>query len=84
MKAGSPTCVFKWGQSMGVRIAKALAERAEIHEGDQVEIQVEGPGIIVVRAVKKARSLDSLLDQITPKNRHSEADWGYPRGNEVW
>jgi antitoxin component of MazEF toxin-antitoxin module len=28
--------------------------------------------------------LDAMLGQVTPENRHSEADWGRPVGKEIW
>lgn len=84
MATASPTALTKWGNSTGIRISKAVADRAQLHEGDQVQVEVEAPGILIVRAVKNQPSLKDLLSQITPKNRHSESDWGKPQGNEAW
>ncbi len=84
MGASIETAVAKWGNSTGVRIPRKVAEQANLREGDQVSVEVEGPGVIVVRAVKKEVTLDSLVSQITPKNRHGETDWGSPQGHEVW
>lgn len=84
MATSTPTSLAKWGHSTGIRIPKAVADRAQLHEGDQVQLEVEAPGVLIIRAVKKERSLDDLLSGITPKNRHSESDWGKPEGNEVW
>ena len=84
MGAPIETAIAKWGNSIGVRIPRSVAEQAKLHEGDQVSVQIEGPGIIVIRAAKKEVTLDNLVSQITPKNRHGETDWGGPQGHEVW
>ena len=78
------TTITKWGNSTGVRIPKSVADQANLHEGDSVNVAAEGPGVIVVRVVKPELTLQSLVSRITPQNRHSETDWGAPRGNEVW
>ncbi len=84
MGANIETAIAKWGNSTGIRIPKAVAERAELHEGDAVEIAAEGPGVIIVRAVKRELRLADLVSRITPKNRHSEEDWGARQGREIW
>jgi antitoxin component of MazEF toxin-antitoxin module len=58
--------------------------QAGLAEGDEVSVEVEAPGIIVVRAQKNQPTLEDLVERITPKNRHSETDWGKPAGNEAW
>jgi antitoxin MazE len=59
-------------------------QKANLHEGDAVEFEVEAPGIIIVRAARIQPNLEDLVSAITPKNRHHETDWGKPRGKEVW
>jgi antitoxin MazE len=78
------TAVGKWGNSPAVRIPKAVMEQAGLAEGDEVFFEVEGPGVIVVHAAKDEPTLEALAARITSKNRHAEADWGKPVGNEVW
>lgn len=46
------TRVDRWGNSLGVRIPKALAERAGLREGDSVEIDIED-GAVVLRAADR-------------------------------
>lgn len=84
MASASATAVAKWGNAPAIRIPKSVMRDANLHEGDRVDFEVEAPGVIVVRAAKEPVTLESLVAQITPKNRHSELDWGKPRGNEVW
>lgn len=78
------TAVAKRGNSTGIRIPKDVAREAGLREGDPVQVQAEAPGILVIRALKTEASLETPLSRITPDNRHKQADWGRPRGNEVW
>lgn len=75
--------VAKWGNSLAVRIPHALAEQAQLDEGAEVEISVDG-GDLRIRRRSRRYTLDELLDQVTPENRHKETDWGEPQGKEVW
>lgn len=84
MAIPSITAVGKWGNSPAVRIPKQVMGLAGLAEGDQVSFEVEAPGVIVVRARKTQPTLEDLVERITPKNRHSETDWGKPAGTEAW
>jgi antitoxin MazE len=77
------TKVQKWGNSIGLRIPKAIAQEAEIEEGASVDLVVES-GRLIVRPVRKKYTLEELVSKITPENRHPETDWGPPVGKEVW
>ena len=77
------TAIAKWGNSIGVRIPKSVAEQAGLHEGDVLTIEPDGRGFIA-RLVSDKPTLESLIARITPENRHDEIDWGPPRGHEVW
>lgn len=77
------TRVAKWGNSLGLRVPKSVALQARIKEGDAVKMLVKG-GVIVIRPSRAMYSLDELVARITPRNRHSESDWGTPVGGEVW
>ena len=75
--------VAKWGNSLGLRLPKAVAQAAQIDEGDRVDVTVKN-GAIVIRPSRQTYSLDTLVSQITTKNRHDETDWGTPAGIETW
>ena len=77
------TKVQKWGNSLGVRIPKAIAEDAEIREGTNVDL-IAKDGRLVIAPVKRRYTLKDLVSKITPENRHAETDWGGPTGREVW
>lgn len=84
MASASGTAVAKWGNAPAIRIPKSIMQKANLHEGDTVDFEVEAPGVIVMRATRIQPTLEDLVAGITPQNRHGETDWGKPRGNEVW
>ena len=75
--------LVKWGNSHAVRIPKTVLEKADLREGDELEIQVQ-EGRITIEPLKPKLTLESLVAGITPENRHQEQDWGKPVGREVW
>jgi antitoxin MazE len=74
--------IQKWGNSLGVRIPKTVIEKVNLSENSEVEIESKN-GSIVIFPVKKEYSLDSLLEQITKSNLHTEDEFKI-EGNEVW
>ena len=78
----------KWGNSLAVRIPKALADAVRASDGKRVEIKVENGTLVLRPIVKPARksryTLDDLLRGMTRDNVPQEVDWGLRRGNEVW
>ena len=75
--------ISKWGNSLAIRIPKALTSEIGIAEGDEVEITVSG-NRIVVTPLARHYELDDLVEGITVENRHTETDWGPATGAEVW
>jgi antitoxin MazE len=74
--------VMKWGNSLAVRIPKAVAELAGLQEGDPILIDATN-GHVELRAAERIPTLKELVAQITPKNRHKEMDWGPDVGEEI-
>ncbi len=74
--------VAKWGNSLAVRIPKAVAGQARLQEGDAVAIKVLD-GHIELRPAEPIPTLEELVAQITPENRHAEIDWGPAVGKEI-
>ena len=78
------TKVVKWGNSLGLRIPKSIAEEVPVDEGSTVDLRLEG-GKLVIRLVEtKAVSLKELLAGITMDNLHGEFDTGEAVGGEAW
>jgi antitoxin MazE len=77
------TQVGKWGNSLAVRLPGAYAKDLGLTEGTQLEVSII-EGALVLRPRKHRYSLDELVAQITPENRHDETDWGPAVGRETW
>jgi antitoxin component of MazEF toxin-antitoxin module len=56
----------------------------QISKGDQLSLDLAGDGSIILRNRRRTYSLDKLVAQIKPGNRHAQVEWGAPRGKEVW
>ncbi|HUB33284.1 MAG TPA: AbrB/MazE/SpoVT family DNA-binding domain-containing protein [Bryobacteraceae bacterium] len=78
------TQISKWGNSLAVRIPRAIARGAGLSEGDRLSADLAGDGSIVLRSQKRKYSLNDLVAGIKPGNRHVETDWGGPLGKETW
>ena len=78
------TQLAKWGNSLAVRIPRAIVKEARLAEGDRLSLDVAKDGSIVLRSRHRKYSLDQLVAGIKPANRHSETDWGPRRGKEAW
>ena len=76
--------IQKWGNSLAVRLHKAVVREAELDNGSEVDISVQDGQVILKRANKTQYKLDELLKGVTKKNLHPEVDWGRPVGKEVW
>ena len=74
--------VRRWGNSLALRIPKALAERSHLAEGTEVELADEG-GRLVVTPVSPSPSLADLLARVTDDNQHGEVGTGPPVRREA-
>ena len=77
------TIVSKWGNSLALRIPKAIAESHAIEEGSSLEITDSQDGIII-RPISEKPTLDSLLSGITKENLQTEISTGDAQGKEFW
>ena len=78
------TRITKWGNSLGVRIPKALADETAVSEGSRVEI-VARDGELVLRPLRRPRfTLEELLADVREANLHEEVNSGAPEGREIW
>ncbi len=73
--------VVKWGNSLAVRIPKAVAENAHMKEGDAIVIEA-AEDHIELRRLERIPSLEELVAQITPENRYREVATGQARDKE--
>lgn len=78
------TVLDRWGNSLGLRLPKAIAEAVGLREGDRVSIEAKD-GSIVTRRAKPKYTLSELLEGVTPDMLHGEIEDGGPIGLEdVW
>jgi antitoxin MazE len=74
--------VSRWGNGLGIRVPKAIADRVDLRAGTRVEVTAEGETIVI--SVKRPRiDLDDLLQDMTPHRMHEAFDWGGDLGREV-
>jgi antitoxin MazE len=74
--------ISRWGNSLGLRIPRGLAEDAGLAEGSVIDLRVED-GRLIAEPVA-VENLESLLAKVTPKNLHRELFVDSPRGRETW
>ena len=75
------TRISKWGSSLAVRIPKAIAEEWGVKEGTSIELTRDAKGLVLK---KRRKSLEEMVESLKNADLHPEADWGPPRGKEVW
>jgi antitoxin MazE len=78
------TSIGKWGNSPAIRIPNALMHEAQLTPKQQVNITVSKGKIIIEPLKGPEYSIDELVSQITPANRHEETNTGAPVGKEIF
>jgi antitoxin MazE len=78
------TRIQKWGNSLALRIPKPFAEEVHLSEDSAVDLTVRNGKLVIVPTVEPEYTLEDLVRQITPENRHGETDTGTPVGHEIW
>jgi antitoxin MazE len=74
--------VARWGNSLGLRIPKDIANRVGLREGARVDVEAQGDRIIVSPA-RPRYVLAELLKGITPEAMREAFDWGPDKGREI-
>ena len=77
------TQVRKWGNSLALRIPSSFAADTQLEQGSLVDITIQN-GNIIIAPITNAPSLEDLLSEMTPENRHSEVEIGEAMGLEAW
>jgi antitoxin MazE len=78
------THMARWGNSLAMRIPKHVAEQASLDDGDELLVEVDAKGTLIVRTAKGRPSLAELAQNITTDNVHRAEDWGGRSGKETW
>ena len=74
--------VTKWGNSLGLRLPRALAQQTGIAEGQKVNIIADGRRL-VVEAVQQVLTIDDMMVNVTPESMREAFDWGEDVGREI-
>ena len=73
--------VSKWGNSLGLRLPRALAAEIGVAEGQRVEIRADN-GRLIVEPVREAYTWAQMLENATPEAMSKAFDWGDEIGRE--
>jgi antitoxin MazE len=74
--------VARWGNSLGLRIPKDVAQKVGLHAGSRVEVEAED-GRVIISPARPRYALADLLRGMTPEAMHDAFDWGPDRGREA-
>jgi antitoxin MazE len=77
------TRITQWGNSLAVRIPKAMAESLKLQADSEIELTM-ADGALMIKPGRNKETLDELLSRITPENIHPPVDWGKPVGKEIF
>ena len=72
----------RWGNSIGLRIPKGIADAAGLKADDAVSIDTSPDGLTITKARRKY-DLAELLGKVTPENKHDAVDLGGQKGREL-
>ncbi len=78
------THVQKWGNSLALRIPQSVAREIGLSQDSAVEVSLVDGKLVIVPVVKRKRTLERLLAQVTDENIHAEIDTGSAVGRELW
>jgi antitoxin MazE len=78
------TRVQKWGNSLGVRIPRSLAEQIGLGAGSAVSLSAKDGELLVKPARPTRLSLDELLAEVSDSNLHSSVETGSAVGAEIF
>jgi antitoxin MazE len=64
----------KWGNSLGLRVPKDIAERAGLSDGTRVNVEARDDGSVIIRKAQKRYTLEELVAGMTPDKEHPSWD----------
>lgn len=75
--------IRKWGNSLALRIPKALAVEAGLEDNSEVDVSLVD-GSLVITPISTGEELATMLERITDENLHPEVEFGDVEGLETW
>lgn len=78
--------ITKWGNSLGFRIPRGIADSLDIQAGDTLELTPSEDGLLLKKArpTGKRYALADILDSFASSSAHPQIDFGKPQGEEIW
>jgi antitoxin MazE len=76
------TTIQRWGNSLGVRIPRSVAEHVRFARGTQVEFETSGRVLMLRPKRRRGCKLADLLARMKGPNPHRALDRGRPVGRE--
>ena len=78
--------VSKWGNSLGIRIPKAVAQELHLREGSSLTLDPHPEGFLLKTAGTPMVSylLNDLLALKQNESEETEMGWEDPVGDEAW
>jgi antitoxin MazE len=78
------TRVQKWGNSLGLRIPRGLADELGLGVGTEVSLTCKDGELVLRPSLPSRLRLADLLAGITPENIHASVDTGDAVGSEAF
>ena len=78
------TKVQNWGNSLGVKIPRGLAEEVGLGAGTEVSLTAKDGELLLRPAVPIRLRLADLLAGVTPENMHASINTGDAVGGEAF
>jgi antitoxin MazE len=78
------TRVQKWGNSLGLRIPRGLADELGLGVGTEVSLTAKDGELVLRPSLPSRLRLADLLAGITPENIHASVDMGDAVGSEAF
>jgi len=73
-----------WGNSLGIRIPRGLADSYNLQAGDVLELTPVDDGLLIKKTSGKTYRLADILDSFASSETAPLVDLGEPRGEEIW
>lgn len=68
--------IGQWGNSLAVRLPRALADQTGLSRGLEVRIRVIEGAVVITPVGGRSPDIGPLMARMTPETSHSESDWG--------
>lgn len=76
--------ISAWGNSLGFRIPRGVADSFDIRAGDVLEMTPVEEGLLIKKPSGKIYRLADILDSFSSSKTAPEVDFGAPKGDEIW